>query len=168
MAKKEKRDILLISASAVGYYGFHDDELLDEKAAPVMTFLHPCQRSGRRLPWMHYLWGKGNINRFGIVLGRGGGANHMMIPLFRYWLGSRLGNGKQYFSWIHLHDLINIFIYQIENRGLSGLYNCTAPTPVTNRELTKAIANTMKKPLVMPPVPGLCSDLFWVSLAMSY
>jgi uncharacterized protein (TIGR01777 family) len=155
VAKKEKRDILLISASAVGYYGFHDDELLDEKAAPGNDFLASLSKEWEKAALDALSCGaRVIINRFGIVLGRGGGAIHMMIPLFRYWLGSRLGNGKQYFSWIHLHDLINIFIYQIENRGLSGLYNCTAPTPVTNRELTKAIANTMKKPLVMPPVPG--------------
>jgi uncharacterized protein (TIGR01777 family) len=83
----------------------------------------------------------------------------MMMPLFRYWLGSRLGNGMQYFSWIHLYDLINIFIYQIENKGLSSIYNCTAPNPVTNRELTKAISIAMKKPLILPPVPGFMLKL---------
>ncbi|MBN1904241.1 MAG: TIGR01777 family oxidoreductase [Deltaproteobacteria bacterium] len=160
IARHKKSDLLLISASAVGYYGFHDDELLDENAAPGNDFLSSLSKEWEMvaLKALSYV-ARVILNRFGIVLGKGGGAIHMMLPLFRYWLGSQLGNGRQYFSWIHLYDLVNIFIYQIENRGLSGIYNCTAPNPVTNRELTRAIASIMKKPLIMPPVPGVMLKL---------
>lgn len=155
IARHKKSDLSLISASAVGYYGFHDDEMLDENCASGDDFLSSLSREWEKAALDALSCGaRVIINRFGIVLGRGGGAIHMMMPLFRYWLGTRLGNGKQYFSWIHLNDLINIFIYQIENRGLRGIYNCTAPNPATNRELTEAIATAMKKPLILPPVPG--------------
>lgn len=160
LARKEKEDVLLINTSAVGYYGFHDDELLDENAAPGNDFLSSLSKEWEMVALNALSCvARVIINRFGIVLGKGGGAIHMMLPLFRYWLGSQLGNGRQYFSWIHLYDLVNIFIYQIENRSLSGIYNCTAPNPVTNRELTKAIAIAMKKPLIMPPVPGFMLKL---------
>jgi uncharacterized protein len=162
LAKHEKSDLLLISASAVGYYGFHDDKMLDEKAAPGEDFLASLSKEWEAAAMVALSCGaRVIINRFGIVLGKGGGAIQMMTPLFRYWLGSPLGNGRQYFSWIHLYDLISIILYQIENTGLSGVYNCTAPHPVTNRELTKAITIAMKKPLILPPVPG-----FLLKLAM--
>ncbi|NLD38493.1 MAG: TIGR01777 family protein [Desulfatiglans sp.] len=160
ITRNKKSDLLLISASAVGYYGFHDDEAVDENAAPGSDFLASLSAEWERTALEALCCGaRVIINRFGIVLGKGGGAIHMMMPLFRYWLGSRLGNGMQYFSWIHLYDLINIFIYQIENKGLSSIYNCTAPNPVTNRELTKAISIAMKKPLILPPVPGFMLKL---------
>lgn len=156
LARHEKKDILLISSSAVGYYGFHDDEVLDENAAPGNDFLASLSKEWERAAMDALSCGaRVIINRFGIVLGKDGGAIRMMVPIFKYWLGSQLGSGKQYFSWIHLYDLTNIFIHQVENTGLSGIYNCTAPNPVTNREFTKVIASKMKKPLIMPPVPGI-------------
>jgi uncharacterized protein (TIGR01777 family) len=161
VTRHKKSDLLFISASAVGYYGFHDDEILDEDAAPGDDFLASLSKQWERAALDALSCGaRVIINRFGIVLGKGGGAIRMMSPLYRYWLGSRLGNGKQYFSWIHLQDLINIFIYQIENSESSGIYNCTAPNPVTNRELTETIASIMKKPLIMPPVPGFMLRVF--------
>lgn len=160
LSDRKKDDVLLISTSAVGYYGFHDDEELDESASPGTDFLaslaieweaaaNEAQRSGARII----------INRFGVILGKGGGAIRMMVPLFKYWIGSPLGNGQQYFSWIHIKDLINIILFQIENKGLNGPFNCTAPTPVTNRDFTTAIASAMNKPLIIPPVPGFAIRL---------
>jgi len=157
---RKKDDVLLISTSAVGYYGFHDDEELYENDSPGGDFLallavewetaaNEAKKSGARVV----------INRSGVVLGSNGGAIPMMVPLFKYWMGSTLGNGRQYFSWIHIRDLINIILFQIENRGLSGPFNCTAPNPVTNREFTGAIASVMNKPLIMPPVPGFAMRL---------
>jgi uncharacterized protein (TIGR01777 family) len=156
LADRKKDNVLLISTSAVGYYGFHGNEELDENSAPGSDFLaslavewetaaNEASRSGAGVV----------INRFGVVLGERGGAVHMMAPLFKYWMGSQLGNGRQYFSWIHIKDLVKIILFQIENRGLNGAFNCTAPNPVTNRELTRAIASVMNKPLLMPPVPGI-------------
>lgn len=154
LAGRKKEDVLLISTSAVGYYGFHDDEKLDEGSLPGSDFLatlavewegaaNEASKSGARVI----------TNRFGIVLGEDGGAVSMLKPLFKYRLGSRLGSGEQYFSWVHILDLVNIILFEIENRELEGPVNCTAPNPVTNRELTSAIASAMNKPLIMPPVP---------------
>ena len=155
LVDRKKDNVLLISTSAVGYYGFHGDEELDESASPGSDFLaslsmnwesaaNEARKTGVRVI----------INRFGIVLGQDGGAISMMLPLFKYWMGSPLGNGRQYFSWIHIRDLINIILFQVENKDLNGPFNCTAPNPVTNRELTGAIASAMSKPLFIPPVPG--------------
>ncbi|MGD9157748.1 MAG: TIGR01777 family oxidoreductase [Desulfobacteraceae bacterium] len=155
LSDRKRDNVLLISTSAVGYYGFHGDEQLDESASPGRDFLaslsmeweaaaNDARNSGARVI----------LNRLGVVLGKGGGAIPMMTPLYKYWIGSPLGNGRQYFSWIHIKDLINIILFQIENKGLDGPFNCTAPNPVTNRELTHTIAAVMNKPLLMPPVPG--------------
>ena len=155
LADRKKDGVLLISTSAVGYYGFHDDEELDESAQPGSDFLASLSTE-----WEAEANEAGNSgvrvvnNRLGVVLGKGGGAIPMMTPLFKYWLGSPLGNGKQYFSWIHIKDLINIIIFQIDKKILTGPFNCTAPHPLTNREFTRAVASLMNKPLLMPPVPG--------------
>ena len=160
LSGRKKGKLLLISTSAVGYYGFHGDEELDESAFPGSDFLaslsmeweaaaNEAQKAGARVI----------INRFGVVLGKDGGAVPMMIPLFKYWLGSPLGKGGQYFSWIHITDLVNIILFQVENKDLYGPFNCTAPNPVTNMEFTGAIATAMNKPLFMPPVPGFALRL---------
>jgi uncharacterized protein (TIGR01777 family) len=160
LAGRKKDNVLFISTSAVGFYGFHGDEELDENAPNGSDFLASLSMEWEEAANKALMPGiRVVINRFGVVLGKGGGAIPMMIPLFRYWAGSRLGNGRQYFSWIHIKDLINIILFQIENRALEGAFNCTAPNPVTNRELTNTIASVMKKPLFMPPVPGFVIKL---------
>ncbi len=160
LAESDSKNALFISTSAVGYYGFHGDEKLDEECSSGDDFL-----SELAVKWeasadkAKETGAEVIINRFGVVLGKDGGAIPMMKPLFRYWLGSPLGKGSQYFSWVHITDLVNIILFQIENSRLEGPFNCTAPCPVTNRELTKAIASVMKKPLFMPPVPGFAMKL---------
>lgn len=160
LAGRKKDNVIFISTSAVGYYGFHGNEELDEDTPGGTDFLAVLSKAWEEaankalIPGLRVV-----INRFGVVLGKGGGAIPMMTPLFKYRIGSRLGNGRQYFSWIHLKDLINIIVFQIENRELEGAFNCTAPNPVTNRELTNTIASVMNKPLFMPPVPGFVIKL---------
>lgn len=152
---RKKDDVLLISTSAVGYYGSHGDENLYEDSPPGSDFLASLAQEWENEALKAEKCGAGVvICRLGIVLGQDGGAIHMMRPLFKYWLGSPLGNGRQYFSWIHIRDLIDIYMFLIDNKGINGAWNCSAPFPVTNRELTNAIASVMNKPLIMPPVPG--------------
>jgi len=153
---REKDELLFISTSAVGYYGFHDDEEeLLEDSGPGSDFL-----ASLSMEWEASACEAGKsgakviIDRLGVVLGKTGGALNMMKPLFHFWLGSRLGSGRQYFSWIHIKDLIDIFLWQINKYELDGPFNCTAPHPVRNIELTRAIASAMNKPLLLPPVPG--------------
>ncbi len=77
-----------------------------------------------------------------------------MIPVFKKGLGSPLGSGKQWFSWIHEQDLVDIYLFLLDKSDVSGPVNCTAPHPVRNEALTKALAHTMGKPTFMPAVPG--------------
>jgi len=90
------------------------------------------------------------IFRFGIVLGADGGALKKMLLPFKLGLGGTIGDGSQAFSFIHIEDLINAYLYTIENESLEGVYNMTAPTPTTNKGLTKALGTTLNRPTVLP------------------
>jgi uncharacterized protein (TIGR01777 family) len=145
----------LLSTSAIGYYGSRGDEELQEDSEPGEDFLATvagewesealrAERHGVRVCCC----------RFGIVLGKDGGALGEMLPLFRKGLGSPLGSGKQWVSWIHEQDLVRIYLFLMERSDVSGPVNCTAPHPVTNREMTKHIGEALGKPTFMPSVPG--------------
>jgi hypothetical protein len=155
LSRAEGRDQFLLSTSAVGYYGSRGDEELQEESDPGEDFLATvtgewesaaleAQRHGVRVCCC----------RFGIVLGRQGGALGQMLPLFRKGLGSPLGSGKQWVSWIHEQDLVRIHLFLMERSDVSGPVNCTAPHPVTNREMTKHIGEALGKATFMPSVPG--------------
>lgn len=149
------KNIFLVSTSAVGYYGFHEDEELTEEDDPGKDFLAVLSREWEEAANKALDHGvRVAICRLGIVLGKGGGALAMMTPLFKYWLGSPLGRGNQFFSWIHIEDLINVYMFLINKSDIQGIFNCTAPVPVTNKEMTKVIGTVMKKPVFMPHVPG--------------
>jgi uncharacterized protein (TIGR01777 family) len=92
--------------------------------------------------------------RFGIVLGQEGGALGKLFPVFKLGLGSRLGSGTQWFSWIHAQDLVNILWYVLLHEDTKGPVNCTAPHPVQNREMTKILAAVLERPTILPPIPG--------------
>jgi len=96
--------------------------------------------------------------RIGIVLAKNGGALQEMAKPIKYGLGAAFGSGNQYQSWIHIHDLVAIFNYVIEHK-LSGIFNGVSPYPVTNAELTKAIAKTLDKPLFLPNIPQFMMKL---------
>lgn len=163
------KDITLLNGSAVGYYGFSNDEELYENSPPGDDFLatvvkdweseaKKAERVGARVV----------LCRIGVILGKDGGALSKMLSIFKWGLGSPLGDGKQWFSWISLPDLVNIFSYLIDNQPVSGPVNCTAPNPVTNRQMTKALGKALQRPTFLPPVPtfllkgvlGEFSDVF--------
>jgi uncharacterized protein len=150
------RETLLISASAVGYYGSReDDQLLDEDSPAGNDFLAELSRDWETEARRAESFGvRVACCRFGIVLGKRGGALAQMLPAFRTWLGSALGNGRQWFSWIHEKDLAAIMLFLIGRAGISGPVNCTAPFPVRNRELTEVLARALRKPLILPAAPG--------------
>lgn len=147
---------LLISGSAVGYYGSGmDDTAVVEDNPAGDDFLAEVSRLWEGEAEKAEKFGVRVITgRFGIVLGRGGGALEKMVTPFRYWMGSPLGSGKQWFSWVHLQDFARIVEFVIDNQNLSGAVNFTAPNPVTNRQLTEILANVLGKPLFMPAVPA--------------
>ena len=151
-----------ISASAVGYYGaVTSEKIFTESDPPANDYLGETCRlweaaadqigqtgtvTGRTIRTVKL--------RTGVVLSDKGGVLEKMMQPIRYFLGAPLGNGKQYMPWIHIDDLCRIYIKAIEDEKLQGAYNAVAPAHVTNKELTKAIAKTLNKPLFLPNVPG--------------
>jgi hypothetical protein len=142
------------STSAIGYYGFHGDETLSEEASPGGDFLallakdweaeaKEAEKKGCRVV----------LTRFGIVLGEKGGALGQMIPLFNKYLGGPLGSGKQWFSWIHIEDLVRAYLFLLEHPEISGPVNFTAPNPVRNKELSQWLGRILGRPAFLP-APG--------------
>jgi uncharacterized protein (TIGR01777 family) len=156
---KFEKEISLFSTSAVGYYGFHGDEELDEESPPGNDFLArlaieweaealKAKEKGARVV----------ITRFGIVLGEKGGALGQMIPLFKKFIGGPIGSGQQWFSWVHIKDLAEAFAFLIKNPEISGPINVCSPNPVKNRDLAKALGRTLHRPSFIP-APGFTIKL---------
>jgi uncharacterized protein len=145
------RPFTLISTSAVGYYGFHDNEDIFEESAPGVDFL-----AGVAADWeAEALTGTAKgarvvITRFGIVLGGSGGALGQMIPLFKWFVGGPIGSGKQWFSWVHMEDLARAMVFILGRNDISGPLNLCSPQPVTNRELAKALGKVLHRPSFFP------------------
>ena len=155
LAHHADKEIILLNGSAVGYYGFRDDEELDESGSPGDDFLATVVRDWET----EAIKAEKNsvrvvLCRLGVILGSDGGALAKMLPVFKWGIGSPLGSGKQWFSWIFLSDLVNIFLFLMENKTISGPVNCTSPHPVTNREMTRALGKALHRPLILPPVPA--------------
>ena len=152
---------LLISTSAVGYYGFHGDEELSENSPPGNDFLASVSKEWENAAKKAEKYGaRVVICRLGIVLGKEGGALKQMIPLYKWYMGSRLGSGRQWFSWIHQEDLVNIYLFLIRNKDIFGPVNCTSPKPVRNKDMTEIMGRVLKRPTFMPAVPGFMIRLF--------
>jgi len=145
---------VLISSSAVGFYGSRGDEELDEDSQPGRGFLPEVAvrweeeaRKGAELGSRLVLL------RTGIVLSRDGGALSKMLLPFRLGLGGRLGRGKQFMSWIHLNDEVELIHLAIREQHLEGPLNATAPTPVRNQDFVRLLGQTLGRPVLLP-VPG--------------
>jgi uncharacterized protein (TIGR01777 family) len=160
LAGREGKETVFLSTSAVGYYGFCGDEDLYENSAPGSDFLASVTREWESAALEAERFGvRVLLCRFGIVLGGGGGALAELLPFFKKGLGSPLGSGKQWISWIHEQDLVDIYLFLIERKDETGPINCTAPNPVTNKELTSALGEALEKPLFMPAVPAFVIKL---------
>jgi uncharacterized protein (TIGR01777 family) len=150
----------VISASATGYYGDRGDKLLIEDSAPGSDFLANCC-----LQWEHAVDAGQSLGlrivkfRTGVVLAPQGGALSKLAAPVKFGFGAPLGNGKQWIPWIHEDDVIDLYVYGIENEHLSGDYNMVAPNPVTNKQLTQAVAKQLHKPLWLPKVPAFVLQL---------
>jgi len=157
---REGRETTLISTSAVGYYGFHGDEVLDENSAPGEDYLASLSRDWEAAALQAEQYGaRVVICRLGIVLGAQGGALGEMIPLFKKGLGSPIGSGEQWFSWIYEQDLVEIYLFLLGHKDLSGPVNCTAPEPVKNKAFTKSLGKALGRSTLMPSVPGFVIKL---------
>lgn len=156
LSRKKNGTSVLISASAVGYYGDRNDEELDEHSQPGNDFLAGVAVDWEKEAEKSEAHGVRVVRcRFGVVFGPDGGALAKMMLPFKLGLGSPLGPGTQWFSWIHIDDLVRIISFLMDNETIRGPVNCTAPNPVTNRELTKALARALHRPAFLPAVPAI-------------
>jgi uncharacterized protein (TIGR01777 family) len=148
---------LLLCASAVGIYGDRNDEPLAETSPPGNDFLATVCREWEAEALRARECGvRVVLLRLGVVLGRDGGALAQMLPPFRLGLGGRLGSGNQYMAWIHILDLCRIIQTALQDESLHGPLNAVAPTPVTNRVFTRALARAVRRPAILPvPAPLL-------------
>ena len=153
-AMPQGKDMVLCSTSAVGYYGFHKDEELTEESAPGDDFLASvCKDWEREAAKAADRGARIVITRFGIVLGKTGGALGQMISAFKKFVGGPLGSGKQWFSWIHMEDLLRAFLFVLDHQDIQGPANFCAPNPVRNKELAKALGKVMCRPSLVKTPP---------------
>jgi uncharacterized protein (TIGR01777 family) len=146
-----QRPSVLVSASAVGYYGSRGEQELTEDSPPGNDFLaEVCVAWEREAQQAAELGIRVVRVRIGIVLGRGGGALQKMLTPFKFGLGGRLGNGQQWMPWIHVDDLARLFVHAAEHASLDGPVNGVAPGVARNAEFTKALARQLKRPAILP------------------
>jgi uncharacterized protein (TIGR01777 family) len=150
----------VISAAAIGYYSDRGDELMTEDSTPNTDFMAHCcveweeavdegQKLGLRIVKF----------RTGVVLDKDGGALPTLAKPIKLYVGSPIGNGHQWIPWIHWQDVVDMYVYSIENTVINGIYNMVAPNPVTNAQLTQAVAKQLNKPLWAPNVPAFVLKL---------
>jgi uncharacterized protein (TIGR01777 family) len=148
LKRLEKRPRAFLSASAIGIYGTEGTHT-EEMHSLATDFLGSLTRD-----WEQAALEAQGLNirtvifRFGVVLGKGGGALQSMLPPFKAGIGGAIGDGRQPFSWVHIEDLARAFTAAIEDERFKGVYNLTAPNPTTNRELTKTLGKILKRPTV--------------------
>ncbi len=147
---------VMVSASAVGYYGDRGNELLTEESGPGSGFLaevcrdweaaaEPAREAGIRV--VH--------PRVGIVLSTKGGALGATLPIFKLGLGGKVGSGRQYWSWVTLDDVVGAFVHALTNESVSGPVNVGSPNPLTNAEYTKVLGRVLNRPTIFPvPAPA--------------
>ncbi len=143
---------LLINGSAIGYYGISKtNNAIDEHSAGDESFSSQlCQQWETVALQAEAIGIRTCLLRTGIVLGKGGGALSKMLLPFQLGLGGKIGDGKQWMSWIHLDDLVGIILYCITDDKLTGAINGTSPNPVTNQEFTKTLGKVLKRPTILP------------------
>jgi hypothetical protein len=165
LARLSRRPKVLVSASAIGFYGDRGDEILREDSAPGSDFLaqvcrdweaagEPATRAGMRVVHL----------RFGMILSPAGGALKKMLLPFKMGAGGRIGSGAQFMSWIAIDDAIGAIHHAIVTEALQGPVNVVAPTPVSNAEFTRTLARVLSRPAIAP-MPAFAARLAFGELA---
>jgi uncharacterized protein (TIGR01777 family) len=161
----EPRPRTLISASAIGYYGPHGEEPLDEDAPAGSGFLaEVCAAWEAEAERATELGVRVVRVRTGVVLDRHGGALGKMLPPFRLGVGGPVAGGRQYISWIHSDDLVGMMLAALQDEGWTGPINATAPEPVSNRDFSRALGSALRRPTLLP-VPGAALRLIYGEMA---
>jgi uncharacterized protein (TIGR01777 family) len=151
IAKLQRPPRVIVAASAIGYYGNRGDETLTEASAPGSGFLAPLCREWEAEAARAAEFGARVVNlRFGIILAAHGGALQRMVLPFKLGAGGRLGNGRQWMSWLTLPEVISIIQFALGNSGLAGPVNTVTPNPVRNSEFTAVLARTLHRPALFP------------------
>ena len=152
----DRKPAVLVCASAIGYYGSRGEDLLDETAPPGDGFLCDVSVEWEREASRAEEFGVRAISvRIGVVLGDGG-ALEKMLPIFKLGLGGPLGNGRQWMSWIHVDDLVGLFVHAAKTESLHGPMNGVGPNPARNTEFTKSLGRALHRPAFLPaPAFGL-------------
>lgn len=146
----DRKPAVLISASAVGYYGDRGDQELDESSPAGRGFLaEVCTEWEREALAAEALGLRVVCVRIGIVLARGGGALARMLTPFKLGAGGRLGSGKQWMPWIHLDDLVGVLLHAGRNTAVRGAINAVSPHPVTNAEFTRTLGHAIHRPALL-------------------
>lgn len=151
LANLAQQPKVMISASAIGYYGNRGDETLTEESAPGDDFLSDVCVEWEKATDLAKEKGIRTVNaRFGIILDKDGGALKKMLPPFKMGIGGRIGDGKQWMSWIALDDVIGAIRFALTNDSLQGPVNFVAPNPVRNAEFTKTLGRVLSRPTIFP------------------
>jgi len=157
--KLHSKPKVVVQASATGYYGSREDEQLDETSTPGKGFLASlCRRVEGFADQIEDLAVRCAVIRTGVVLGRDGGALAKLIMPFRFYLGGYLGSGRQWFPWISLEDAVAAIKFLIESEHLGGVFNLTAPQPVTMKEFCVTLGRILHRPAWLR-VPGFVGRL---------
>jgi uncharacterized protein (TIGR01777 family) len=151
LEQSEPRPRVLVTASAVGYYGARGDERLDEDAPPGRSFLASvCEEWERAATAAANLGVRTVILRTGVLLDPADGALARMLPPFRLGVGGPVAGGHQYISWITPDDLVRMYLAALDKPDWSGPFNATAPEPVTNRRFAHALGRALRRPALLP------------------
>jgi uncharacterized protein (TIGR01777 family) len=159
------RPRVLVSSSAVGYYGPHGDEALDEETAAGRDFLaEVCVAWEREADRAGRLGLRVAKVRTGVVLDRDGGALAKMLPFFRLGIGGPVAGGSQYMPWIHVDDVVGIYLAALDGEDWTGPINASAPEPVTNKTFSRALGRALRRP-ALAPVPALAIRALYGEMA---
>ena len=155
----------LVSQSATGWYGPRGDEPVDESGTPADDFLaRVCVEWEAEARRAGDLGMRVAVTRTGVVLSEDGGALEKMLPPFKLGVGGPVAGGRQYVPWIHTDDVVGGLLFCLDTQGASGPLNLTAPSPVTNTELSKTLGRVLHRPAVAP-VPGLAVKALYGEMA---
>ena len=165
LAQLNEKPAVLVSASAVGFYGNRGDEILTEQSASGSDFLAEVCREWELATQAAAQAGIRVVNlRFGVIFSGEGGALKKMLTPFRMGIGGKLGSGHQYMSWIAIDDAVGAIEHALQNDSLRGPVNVVAPQAVTNREFTKTLGRVLSRPTIFP-VPAFAARLAFGEMA---
>lgn len=163
----ERKPKVFITASAIGYYGNRSDEILTEESEAGKDFLaNLCNDWEKEAKNVEQFGVRSVQIRTGLALSRNEGTLKQMLPAFKYFIGGPLGNGKQWYSWLHIEDIVNIYVKALESEILSGPINAVSPNPVTMKKFAKILGDVLHRPsffsvpkIILLPVIGQVAEV---------